>query len=269
MGAPGTLRDRMNAARKLRSPRRERELAALEKERQELILSVHDWVWDCVNTFFHRYRLGRQDRDDLAQEAFKRVVMGAETYDPAKGAPSTYFGWVAWDGMRKWMDVRGFIHVPRTSAKAGSASVREHAERVKNASLLSLDYDYEDSDQGPIVATSEDTRPFEFDEIERLRAAMKHLPTRDRQILLDRMHGRSLHEIGADHGISKERVRQIQILALDKLRQRLLPDARREAARKGARALHTQGKAHRFSSEQAAAAGAKGGKARKVRQQSA
>jgi hypothetical protein len=40
-------------------------------------------------------------------------------------------------------------------------------------------------------------------------------------------------------------------------------DAKRAAARKGALALHASGKAHRFTSEEAAMAGSKGGHASK------
>lgn len=259
---PGTLRQRLEQARRLRGRRRERALAALEREKQELVLSVHDWVWQRVNTFFHHYQLQRQDRDDLAQAAFERVVMGAETYDPSKGKPTTYFGWVAWDGMRKWFKARDLIHVPETSAKAGNAALREHAERVRNGNVLSLDWDYADDGKADAWQSEEpEERPYGFDELERLHDAMRLLSEREREILLDRMAGRTMQAVADDHGISKERVRQIQIRALEKLKRLLRPGeseaARQAGVRAGMAALRVRDGQHQFTSEEARAAAVK------------
>lgn len=243
---PGTLRHRMGQARKLRGRRRERELAALEQEKQELVLSVHDWVWQRVNAFYKRYHLQRQDRDDLAQAAFERVVIGAETYDPSKGAPTTYFGWVAWDGMRKWFDARSMIHVPRSAARADGSEYREQAERVGGASVLSLSWDYADDGRPDAWEVDEpEERPYGFDELERLRAALRFLAPRERQVLLGRMAGRPQRDLAAEHGVSVARVQQIEQKALEKLRRRLLPSARQN----GVKALRASGKAHRLTDE--------------------
>jgi RNA polymerase sigma factor (sigma-70 family) len=66
-------------------------------------------------------------------------------------------------------------------------------------------------------------------DVEKLMQSVEKLPPRPRDIVQQRLSGRTLDEIGKTHGISRERVRQIEGKALEFLTRRI------------GRSLHLQG----------------------------
>lgn len=98
--------------------------------------------------------------------------------------------------------------------------------------LLSLDQPYDDQDEGPSLTLRDTIADSETDNLQQIVAKQQHemisallqeLPPREARILEMRFglrngEGLTLDEIGRRFGLTRERVRQLQNLALDRLR---------------------------------------------------
>ena len=147
------------------------------------------------------------DPDDLMQVAVLGMMRAIETYDPERAAFSTYsFCW-----MRS--------EITRYLARNSCMHTRDRA-----VSVLSLDAPVGDEGDswGDRLA---DGRPLpddiasEHEASARLHGAVDQLDNRTRAMLRERLAGWTLAKVGTAHGISRERVRQLQDLALPAIRR--------------------------------------------------
>lgn len=146
-------------------------------------------------------RVHGADRDDLFQDLCVDVLRHATTYDPAKGAPTT---WV-------YLRLKGVLATRRRHAN----SARGRAER---ASLDANDPVHESPDH----RADDPAEVVERREVwELLTAAVGSLPERERDILKARAEGQTLEAVGEVLGVTKERVRQLAARAHERLARKL------------------------------------------------
>ncbi|HWB73654.1 MAG TPA: sigma-70 family RNA polymerase sigma factor [Nannocystaceae bacterium] len=147
---------------------------------------------------------------DRIQEGNLGLMKAVDRFDPERGVRfSTYAAW--------W--IRHAI--VRPAAKLQNASAR-------NASCRGEDDGVDELCDASSLAELEDV----VDRRDRVRmlAALAELPDRERDIVHERFAlpgatAETFEEIGRRHGISRERARQVQRVALDRLRRKLEPRA--------------------------------------------
>lgn len=152
--------------------------------------------------------------DDRLSMALAGIWRAAQTYDPSVAAFST---WAE-------MQVRGAI-------STGMRSYGYHYEPAKRGRwnhLRFTDIKVPDGDESDFVATlAVDNRQPEDALLERepreavvsgVRSALDRLPLRERTVLALRMAGRTLDAIGQLYGVTRERIRQVELRAQAALR---------------------------------------------------
>lgn len=145
---------------------------------------------------------------DRIQEGNLGLMKAVDRFDPERGVRfSTYAAW--------W--IRHAI--VRPAAKLRTATAR-------NASCNGDDDGIESLCDASSLAELEDV--VDRRDRERMLAALAELPDRERDIVHERFalpgaSAETFEQIGQRHGISRERARQVQRVALDRLRRKLEP----------------------------------------------
>lgn|GEM_PF-2236594 len=187
--------------------------------------------------------------EDLVAEGFVGLLEAIARFDPAAGARlTTYAGfWVRKRVLQAVADQSHLIRIPRHARERGVQARRTH----------SLDARHLD-DGAPHGATLHDPdapRPIDglilAERRKRLRATFIQLPARERAVLVSRFglggdRARTLIEVGAQLGLSHERVRQIEAAALSRLREAIeaAPQPPRTVVRIRSRAAATVSSAY-------------------------
>lgn len=197
-----------------------------------------------------RYKSEGFDFADMKQEAFVALVKARAGWDPAKSSWAHYAVtciWHRWGQRRCWFQpsvarikcdqrpeyrrlLRLMRHNPGQSEtwyrwrlrKGGFRVSRERFLEMRRASVLRVAESLRDSD---VAVPEEDVEKREA--IVAVKEAMKKLSERERTILTRRLDGTSTRDLGQELGISFQRVSQIEISALAKLRRlvsRFAPD---------------------------------------------
>lgn len=174
------------------------------------------------------FRAPPEEYADLVQDAMVGVCRAAAKFDPARDVKFSVYA-------RYW----GFAEMSQRSAERGSGGTMGQGHNVLkrrglgvSVQLSSLDTPAHDGGETWLdVIASGGISPEEGAEraemIGRLRKAFVKLTPRARTVLRERFRaGRTLAEVGADLGISRERVRQIEAAALKTLREKLEKRAR-------------------------------------------
>lgn len=134
--------------------------------------------------------------DDLVQEMRLALFDAARTFDPDKGAFTTFAHWK----MRGWLS--RILH--------------------RWASLPMPPHDPDFFDNLPDDAPSADALAERAELRDAVADAMRFLSPREREAIQRRhFDGKMLDDVARDWGVTRERVRQIQIRAEAKLRKRL------------------------------------------------
>lgn len=177
-----------------------------------------------VYTIANAYARGDRasERDDLVQEGTIGLMQAVEKFDPARGVKfSTYAAW--------WINAAMLIYLQdKTSVVKLPEKRRRKGERQRT---LSLDAKVDPNSDDPVTRgeTIPDAGPTpeERAEVDELRAAVRRglerIPGKEAEILTLRFADElTLAEVGEFYGIARERVRQIQVRALCRLRRRLV-----------------------------------------------
>lgn len=207
----------------------------------ELMLRNLRLVWNLVRKIMFSRNIGCLDQDDLFQSGCMGLARAIRKFNPELGTRlSTYATlWIKQFMARTVMDDSLLISIPthvqdknRLEARAdkeGAAageSVAIPIPRVVDLGTRSG----EDDAGGPWEALADDSEPppVILERAERARLArelLAGLSAREQDILarrfgLDRPDGQTLEEIGAVHGVSRERIRQVEAGALKRLQRR-------------------------------------------------
>jgi len=213
---------------------------------------------------------------DLVQEGNLGLMAAVDRFDPAYGTRfSTYASWWIHEGIRRSLQntaraIRIPVHLNDLQSRIGSAAAAFTAEfgreptpeeiaattglriaqvaRALAARMVeprSLDQLVDSDHPITFVDTLLDrNRPSPFDEVDARERALEALrlldtlPPREAEILRERfVEGRTLADIGHGFGLSRERVRQIEAAALDRMRsQTVIGDPPHGAAERRVRA---------------------------------
>lgn len=224
-----------------------RKLAALLAARTRLHAELVDAHLPLVHYFAHRYA-GRYEAEDLVQEGALGLLRAVEKFEHWRGYRfSTYASaWIRQAMQRAVSQKAPVVRVPvylQERRRVIARAVERHlalrgcaptaAELAHELAWAPIDVvDAESAQLQPCaledhVVGPRDELPAEDEldrrsDTERVRAAVSHLKGRDRMIIESRFGmGRreaTLSEIGAELGLSRERVRQLETLALARLR---------------------------------------------------
>lgn len=168
-------------------------------------------------------RLGRlvgMGVEELLQEARVACVRAARAYDPAKAKFSTWCARYAFNACSHAVAVAGL----KNSAGRRRIVAALNGEAPDAAALAAVGA----ASPAPLVewlvsdAPSAEALLGDAEERAELLAAMAELPPRERRVLVERFwEGRTLVEVGAGLGVSRERARQLEQRAKARLRSRL------------------------------------------------
>ncbi len=164
------------------------------------------WSEKLAKEFCSRH--GWWDIETAVAAAYLGVFESMRRFDPAR---SNRLSTVVWFGvqnvLRRDYAARGFIHVADNAHdKEAAGLTRRPTDPECVTALVWPETDYDECQ-------------FSTEEFDRVERAMSRLETRERWILEQRlMYGKTLVQVGAQLGVTKERVRQIQIKATRRLR---------------------------------------------------
>lgn len=188
-----------------------------------------------------RYSRNESNIEDLAQEGILGIMRAADKFDPSRGIRfATYSRW--W--IRTFIasavaQVEAVVDIPsRTFSAARSGNLPEDELEIARAAsgAIALDAPIGDGDASAIDLLPcprpdpEDgaaTRGSQRLWTESLRRAMRVLKPREAEIVIRRRLSdvpETLEQVAADLGVTRERVRQIEDIALTKLRRALIED---------------------------------------------
>lgn len=162
--------------------------------------------------------------EDLIQEGAFGVMRAIDKFDPSQGRRlTTYATWWIRQVMFRAVMRRSLIHVPeylqRNKGVPPSASLEERAADAERAvNLQSLD----GGSSHETIPARDTADTLEREELlAELDRRLLELHPKEREVLTRRSRGDTLVQIGATLGVSKERVRQIEAKAIERLAKRL------------------------------------------------
>jgi RNA polymerase sigma factor (sigma-70 family) len=189
--------------------------------RNQIIISLSAFIWNEAlklakkNSWDSIHELA----NELYQTGMARVLTGFIQFNPKRGVrPMTYLGIAAIRAM--WFHLKDdkLIRCPN---KNYNPKYQPDVDRVKNVKSLNSMYSNEEGDLSS--TTIDDSTPFPDDdaarreEHERLHRCINQLDVRRRQIVLMRMQGLTLQIVGKELKITRERVRQLERMAMERL----------------------------------------------------
>ena len=195
------------------------EISEIESARDVLVEKCTPWARNIVRRAYERNdkRSGALDLDDLTQSAMCGLMSAAIRYEAQRGKWSTYCTWWIRQAIGRAMRQESYmIRVPeaRQYQLRRNQLDEEETDRIRNIMCTTLKPMTEYLPDRERVAPPGDLLP----EMTRL------LDKRELEVVLRRFgigdHTRqTLKDIGAHLKLSRERIRQLQNIALDKLRE--------------------------------------------------
>lgn len=195
-------------------------------ERDALVAANTRLVWHTLRIVARQAGTPSLSRDeDLFQDGMTGLIRAAELYDPAHGTQfSTYACRAIFDRIMRGLEARDLIRLP--SHVRGEAR-REARERLKPRRL---DVTYkppgggswtrnDDEHRVARLAAREEAGPGGGTRYDLARVLARCRTGQERAVIEARARGETLEEVGRKLGICKERVRQIQVAAVARLRR--------------------------------------------------
>lgn len=187
-------------------------------DRDEVVMSI----WPFIQK--QAAKISRDQADELAQVGVLRVLEKFDLYDPSFGVkPITYFGTVAVREMRDHHGESKVIRLPQYGSRQGSDTIRAAAEKAAAVASLHAPLG-EDGQLADLLHDGRTAAPDEEagarEDAERLAAGLRFLPERWQAVVRARfLEQRTLEDVAAAMGVTRERVRQVEVEALGRLRQ--------------------------------------------------
>jgi len=184
--------------------------------------------------------------DDLAQHALIHLAERAHTWDPSRAKLTTWAGWYLKGAITRAPETRGeavstsqscahdYLVVRRVLAEGGTieaaaemtsrtpetlqALLRAKGRAVRLDAPLHDDGDITGRDRLPDSGDLADVQMDVLRQHARLEALLPRLPEREQLVMRHCMAGWSCAQVGREVGLSRERVRQLQVIAIKRLR---------------------------------------------------
>lgn len=211
-----TLKEELDLAR--------RALAGDLDARNEIVLSMYPFVNKQAWSFCRRWR--NMAQEDLVQVGIAKILQEFEHFDPDLGyRPMTYFGWASFRAMQQYCQRSGVISLPTSDNVKGDSKRKaavKHARRV--GSLNAVKHTKDGKETSGIATVAERRLPSpevdvaDAERVEMVRECLRMLPVMWREIVMLRMDGLGLTEIGTIYDLSKERIRQLEAKAHEKIK---------------------------------------------------
>lgn len=167
------------------------------------------------------------DLEDLVQMANLGAIRAVDKFDPALGRLTTVATLQVRAALGEGVqNQKSVVHVPRYVQEGKGPEEYLEAGRVAHAATVSLSNSGGiKSDHGEAFWSDMiEAPPYDHDEHQahgerllRLDRAIEALPERERHVIRGRLAEKTLEEVGAELGVTKERVRQIQCAAHQRL----------------------------------------------------
>lgn len=173
-----------------------------------------------IHTVAQRYAAAARNNgglsfDDLVQAGWIGAMRGAETYDPALGAPSTYlWQWIRQAIQREVADRAETVRVP-TNEQIRRRAVGGPARAV----VHSLDARCGDDGSTHVDLLASPENDCELPSLDDLIACAPELTEREIRVLRLKAADKDMAMIGRELGFSRERARQIFLAAVEKIRE--------------------------------------------------
>jgi RNA polymerase sigma factor (sigma-70 family) len=190
-----------------------------------------------------RYRFKPSDVEDAMQEGMIGLHRAAECFDASRCKFSTHACWYI-RGALSAFTKRRMRWYDREIAGSAMFALTDDGARMFDGMTDPAGRTF--VDRGLVALHAKHTEP-DFDEkIDdeeahrrlRLRAALRHLDKRERVTMEMRSHGMTFRAIAEELSISRERVRQLEVRALEKLREYFgILDSARTFAKANAKGL--------------------------------
>lgn len=202
-------------------------ITKLPKEKQ-ITATVDELVEGNIPLVLHIARQYSTDRphmyDDLVQEGCIGLYKAAKRFDPTKGASfGTYASYWIKQCIIKY--TRNNLSVIRTPDhlfdKGYRGRYKQFAHNAINniSSIITI---FENGDEDYISELVEEFVENKSDIYAVISLALKELPQREQEIIEKRFNqGLTLDEVGAQYNLTRERIRQLQNAAIEKLQKKL------------------------------------------------
>lgn len=196
---------------------RDRKLPEAERleARDELFRSGLPWLFNRCQEFTH----GTTTDDEYQQTLLEALenFAGPHGFDARKGALSTFFA------RRPFFTISRLRSTDKTVIRRPAKhNIDDKNRAAYEAAGHAVSFDFQraeredEHDDCGWLAYNEEETDAELDRKEkvfRLHVEIQRLPDRMRQIVYARLAGKTLKEVGDEHGIARERVRQIELRA--------------------------------------------------------
>lgn len=187
---------------------------------RDALLEAHkNFIW--LQAIRQQPMVNGHETGDIANEIWVAMTEAIRKFDVSHGVRFlTYAGWYVTKAINKCQEINGAVRYPRATTKKAA----ERRGFNVNRPVLSLDAaDMADRlSETPIHTLSSTPYPVndleQADDIAKLQKCLDCLSERKRYILLQRAAGLVFGDIGSVLGITRERVRQIELSAMAELR---------------------------------------------------
>lgn len=187
------------------------------------IMKLNELFQPLIQKWIHRYRWSKIDNEDLQQEAMFAVMNAVKSFNTEKG---TSFGIYLeyWLHYHLGQYVLRNVNLVRPCTNYLVFESAELSEVTKKAIDEYHNFSYVNIDNPECEYQLQD-KPIDLDRTicgkQLKKLAQKELSERTYGILFGRCDGKSLSQLGKKYSLSKERIRQIELFAIKKIREKL------------------------------------------------
>lgn len=187
------------------------------------IMKLNELFQPLIQKWIRRYYWSRIDNEDLQQEAIFAIMNAVKYFNAEKGASfGVYLEY--WLHCHLGQYVLRNVNLVRPCTNYLVFESAELSEITKKAIDEYHNFSYVNIDNPDCDIQLQD-KPIDLDRTicgkQLKKLAKKELSERTYDILFDRCNDKSLSQLGKKYSLSKERIRQIELFAIKKIREKL------------------------------------------------